>query len=376
MKIIHVHHHYWPVIGGLENVVKSLAEEQARLGHEVHVVVSSYGAEDRPREECVNDVYVHRVKSFRLFGYPDLTHPLDYPNILKNADIVHGHSQNSLFTMKTLEHVKGLGVKTAIHFMAVDALYDHPNPIVRILGSMYSKRSTVKAIEIADIKMVRSLRDAEILRSRYNASDLHYVPDGVKEYLLKAPDMSQVFRDKYQVYDPFIVYVGRLHPLKGVEVLIKAMALVTKEMKEARTVMVGPGDQRPYKQLAAKLGLNKSVVFTGYVDEDMKIAAIDSSNALALPSISNYVEVYPMVVSEAWARGKPVIASAVGGLPYRVRDMVNGILVQPRNPEALANAIIMLLSDKELAKKLGERGRGEVKTWEEIAREVLKLYVK
>ncbi|MCX8137678.1 glycosyltransferase [Pyrobaculum aerophilum] len=49
MKIVHVHHHYWPVVGGLENAVKALAEEQARLGHEVHVVTSAYGAEGRPR---------------------------------------------------------------------------------------------------------------------------------------------------------------------------------------------------------------------------------------------------------------------------------------------------------------------------------------
>ncbi|MEM3804697.1 MAG: glycosyltransferase family 4 protein, partial [Desulfurococcus sp.] len=213
------------------------------------------------------------------------------------------------------------------------------------------------------------------LRSRYSVSDLHYVPDGVKESLLRSPDMSQIFRDKYHVYDPFVVYVGRLHPLKGIDILIKAMALVTKEMREAKAVIMGPGDQRSYKQLTTKLGLDKAVVFTGYVEEDMKIAAIDASSALILPSISNYVEVYPMVISEAWARGKPVIASAVGGIPYRVRNMVNGVLVQPRDPKALANAIAMLLSDEGLAKKLGERGRGEVKAWGEIAREVLRLYV-
>jgi len=85
MRIVHIHHHYWPVVGGIENVVKALAEGMVKLGHEVHVVASRYGAEGRPREEVVNGVHVHRVGSVRL-GYPDLTYPLDYPiNLLKNS---------------------------------------------------------------------------------------------------------------------------------------------------------------------------------------------------------------------------------------------------------------------------------------------------
>jgi len=66
-------------------VVKALAEGMVKLGHEVHVVASRYGAEGRPREEVVNGVHVHRVGSVRL-GYPDLTYPLDYPiNLLKSS---------------------------------------------------------------------------------------------------------------------------------------------------------------------------------------------------------------------------------------------------------------------------------------------------
>ena len=66
MRTVHVWHHYRPVVSGLENVVKSLAEGMAKLGHEVHVVTSTYGAKGRPREEVMKDVYVHRVKAVRL----------------------------------------------------------------------------------------------------------------------------------------------------------------------------------------------------------------------------------------------------------------------------------------------------------------------
>ena len=373
MRIVHVWHHYWPVVGGLENVVKALAEGMVGLGHEVHVVTSTYGAEDRPREEIVNGVYIHRVKAVRL-GYPDLTYPLDYPaSVLRNADVVHGHSQNSLFTVKVIEKAKKLGVKTVMHFMAVDAFNDHPNPLIRIVAPYYGKWMLEGAIEASDVKLVRSRRDEEILKKRYGI-DTIYVPDGVSEELLKKPIMANKFRTKYGINEPFVVYVGRLHKLKGVDVLIKAMSIIVRDVPELKAVIIGPGDQGPFRDLARRLGIDRNVVFLGFVDEDTKIGALDASIALVLPSTCNYVEVYPMVITEAWARGKPVIASGVGGIPFRVKHMVNGILVPPRDPKALAISMLKLLEDKNLARKLGYKGRKEVKTWEEITTMLLDLY--
>ncbi len=81
-------------------------------------------------------------------------------------------------------------------------------------------------------------------------------------------------------------------------------------------------------------------MYTGFVSEEVKIGALDASSALVFPSISNYVEAFSLAITEAWARGKPVVASAVGEIPYRVRHMVNGLLVLPKNPKTLANAIL------------------------------------
>jgi len=372
MKIVHIHPHYWPVVGGLENVVKALAEGMARLGHEVHVVASTYGAEGRPREETVNGVHVHRVRSVRL-GYPDLTYPLEYPtDLLKSADVVHGHSQNSLFTVKMVEKAKELGAKTAIHFMAVDALDDHPNPLIRWLGPLYGKQAVLRAIRSSDVKLVKSLRDKEMLKSRYGI-DAAYVPDGVDEKLLTAPNKAEEFKAKYNIDGPFAVYVGRLHRLKGVDVLIKAISIAARE-EPITAVIIGPGDQRPYRELADRLAVGRNVVFTGFVSEEVKIGALDASTALVLPSISNYVEAFSLAITEAWARGRPVVASAVGEIPYRVRHMVNGLLVPPKNPKALADAILQLIRDRRLGEKLGAEGRERVTTWGKVIEELLKLY--
>ncbi|MFP3316587.1 MAG: glycosyltransferase family 4 protein, partial [Caldivirga sp.] len=265
-----------------------------------------------------------------------------------------------------------LGVKTVTHFMAVDALSDHPNSLVRLLGPLYGRWTVLRAIRSSDVRLIKSLRDKEMLKSRYGI-DAVYVPDGVDEGLLNTPNKAEEFKAKYNINNPFVVYVGRLHRLKGIDVLIKATSMATKE-EPITAVIVGPGDQRPYRELASRLGVGRNVVFTGFVSEDVKIGALDASTALVLPSISNYVEAFSLSITEAWTRGKPVVASAVGEVPYRVRHMVNGLLVPPRNPNALADAILQLIRDRKLGEKLGAEGRERVTTWGKVIDELLKLY--
>jgi len=373
MKIVHVHHHYYPVIGGLEGAVQSLAEELAKMGHEVHVITSRFGAEDRPKEEVINGIYVHRVKALRLL-FPDLTYPLEYAEkVIRDADIVHGHSQNSLFAVKVVEKAKELGIKTAMYFMAVNALYDHPNPLVRLLGPFYASYMLRKAIALSDIRLVKSFRDLEISKNKYGVKAI-YVPDGIGEELVNASNMAEEFRERYGIHEPFVVYIGRLHKLKGVHILIRAVSIAVNEYPRLRAVIIGPGDPKPYKELARRLGIESNIIFLGYVDEKTKIGALDASIALVLPSVCNYVEVFSIVISEAWARNKPVIASAVGEIPYRVKHMINGILVPPKNPQKLAEAIITLLDDESLRTKLGAEGKKNISTWNEIAAKINSIY--
>jgi glycosyltransferase involved in cell wall biosynthesis len=370
--IAHVYHHYYPLVGGLERVVQFLAEELVKLGHEVHVITTTIGAEGRPREEVINGVYVHRVKGYRL-GYPDLTYPSEYPyKVLRNSDIIHGHGQNSLFVVRMVEKAKEIGVKTVMHFMAIDALHDHPNPLIRTLGPLYSRWALKKAIQLSDVKLVRSLRDHELLERKYGIRAI-YIPDGVPRWFISYRYSGHMFRERYNLDGDFILYIGRMHPLKGIDVLIRAMPYVRKHV-DLKLVVIGPGDQRPYRELAEKLGVKDHIVFLGYVDEETKIGAIDGSLGVVIPSVSSYVEVYPMAVSEAWARGKPVIATSIGGIPYRVRHLVNGLLVPPRSPKALAEAVITLANDKTLSTRLGNNGRSSIMTWDEIAKKITEVY--
>jgi glycosyltransferase involved in cell wall biosynthesis len=374
LRIIHVFHSYYPAVGGMERFVQNISEEQAKLGHEVHVITSYNVARSRPAEEKLNKVYVHRARSLRL-GYPDLTYPLDYPmEVLKNADVIHGHSHNSLFTVKVIEKAKKLGVRTAIHFIAVDALNDHPNPLVRLIGPHYSMWVLLKAIKSGDLKLVMSYRDKEILRSKYNV-DAVYVPVGIPECYFTAEKADpNEFRKKFGIkQEKIFLFIGRIHKLKGPHILVKALKYVEEDVA---VVFIGPDDGylKETLDLVERIGVKDRVYMLGYVDEEIKMKALDSATALILPSIADYVEIYPTVISEAWAREKPVIASKIGGIPYRVKQDVNGVLVNPSDPKMLAEAMLKVAHNDEIAKEMGRNGRKDVFSCKEIAAKLIKLY--
>ncbi|MEM2741626.1 MAG: glycosyltransferase family 4 protein [Nitrososphaeria archaeon] len=374
MKIVHVYHSYYPRIGGLERVVQCLAEEQAKLGHEVHVVTSVYETA-KCMYEVINKVHVHRVKKFK-FHYPDLTVPREYhTGLLKDADIVHIYSQNSLFSILIGEKAKKVGSKIACHFLAVNALNDHPNFLVRYLGTFYSNRNTSRALKFSDVKFVMGFRDKYILKSIYNVSDAHVLPDGVsQQYFTKPKCNVEIFRRKFKVkQEKLFLFIGRMHKLKGPHTIIKAL---TEVKHDTAVVFIGPDDGylKNCLKIASALGVSDRVYTLGYVDEGTKIAAIDSAIAVISPSLCNYVEVFPIAIWEAWARSKPVIASRVGDIPYRIKQGVNGLLFDPHDHKQLAKCMSTLLNDQELADKIGREGKKYVLTWDKIALEAVKLY--
>lgn len=366
MMIIHVYHHYYPVVGGLERAVQKVAEEQAKLGHEVHVLTSM--CKGVPRDEIINNVYIHRIKTKRLL-YPDLTIPREDPKeILKRADIVHIHSQNSLFNIIIAEKAKKLGLKVATYFMVIDSFRSHPKFFKRLVGNWYQRTLTIRTLDISDLVFVKSLRDKYILQKEYHVDPI-YVPDGISEYYFSLPRNPKLFRREFSIYeDTVILYVGRLHPAKGPHILINAVPYLTGQVNNFKVVLLGPGRRNWLKRLVKKLGIQRYILIAGRVPERIKISAIDSSKIVVIPSLYDYVEAFSLVVSEAWARGKPVVASSIGELQFRIKHGKNGILVPPGKPKLLAKAILDALD-------LNLKIHADLITWKQVARKLCSFYL-
>jgi glycosyltransferase involved in cell wall biosynthesis len=150
-----------------------------------------------------------------------------------------------------------------------------------------------------------------------------------------------------------LLCVGRLIPIKGHIVLLRAFAEATKALPDLELEIAGQGPLEPaLKALSRELGVGGSVRFLGQVSPIQR--AIEQTAAVVVPSMG---EGFGMVALEAMERARPVIAAEIGGLGELVRDGETGVLVPPGDADALRDAIVRVAGDLDLARRMGEAGR-------------------
>ena len=155
-----------------------------------------------------------------------------------------------------------------------------------------------------------------------------------------------------------MVFVGRLAAVKGVRVLLDALAEVRRTRPGATLTLVGDGPERAgIEAHAAALELSEAVRFTGYLTQDEVAAELAAADLFVLPS---FAEGVPVVLMEAMATGLPVIATRIAGIPELVEEGVSGLLVPPGDAVALAAAIGELLADPDRRAAMGRAGRAKV----------------
>ncbi|MER7275128.1 glycosyltransferase [Dactylosporangium sp. NPDC000244] len=163
---------------------------------------------------------------------------------------------------------------------------------------------------------------------------------------------------------PRILHVARLVEVKGTADLLRAFALVRRGVPAAELVIVGDGPLRaPLGALAAELGVAGAVRFLGAQPHAEVLAQVAAARVLCLPSVpaaNGAREGLGMVLLEAAASGRPVVGTDHGGIPEAVVDGETGYLVPERDPAALAERLLALLADPDLAARLGAAGRAMV----------------
>ena len=195
-----------------------------------------------------------------------------------------------------------------------------------------------------------------ITRIQYNAL-LEYIPASKIKLLPFSVD-CEVFKPRPENKGPgtrkTIGVVKGMELTYGIEYLIKAIPYIAKEFKELEVLIVGGGDSEPYQRIARELGVKNFIKFVGKVphgDVPQYLALMD---VFVMPTV---YESFGVAALEAQSMEVPVVASNVGGIPEAVSDGSTGILVEPKNPKAIADAVIRLLSDDALREKMGKNGR-------------------
>ena len=149
--------------------------------------------------------------------------------------------------------------------------------------------------------------------------------------------------------------VGWIYPVKGQDVLIRAVSRLRRSVPEVSVDFLGGGpDQGPYQELADRLGVRDRCRFRGPVHHDEVLKSMASAAVTVVPSRTDS---FPMVCVESLAVGTPVVASRVGGIPEAIRDSIDGFLVPPDDDEALAGRLEALLLDPGLRESMGAHAR-------------------
>lgn len=175
-----------------------------------------------------------------------------------------------------------------------------------------------------------------------------------------------------------ILYIGRLHPIKGVEYLIIAMKKIHFQFPDIRLNIVGDGIEKvKLKNMVGELELEDCVHFVGKVSHTDILHYLRNADVFVLPSIS---EGFPNVLLEAMACGLPIVATHVGGIPDIVHDQVHGFLVEPKNAEKIAEKISIILNDESLSDTFSSNNLRDVVKYdyenviEELAKVIDNIY--
>ncbi len=212
------------------------------------------------------------------------------------------------------------------------------------------------ALRAFDKVIVVSDAVADILRrSGMAAKKVAMIPNGVDLDRFRSA-VPKLRNEIGLAHNPVVGFVGRLVPDKGGALLVRAAQHVLTIHPNTTFVLVGEGPaHQEWKALAAELGIDKQVIFVGARDDMPEVYA--SFDMVVLPSL---IEALPMCLLEAMAAGKPVIATRVGAVPGLVVDAQTGLLLEPGDVSALAQAILRLLENPDMACQLGENGRAHV----------------
>ena len=267
-------------------------------------------------------------------------------------DVIHAHDWMTVLGGIQMRDALRIPLMFSVHLPQVA----EPNVWMESLGLLYSDCVMVNSRAVA----------AELAEHKLPIRALNVVPNGV--------DLT-----RFSVVGPAprsgtILLVGRLVAQKGVDIALRALVAVLSRCPKARLVVAGDGDQALYLQRTARyLGISSHVDFVGWQTGHALVALYQQANVVVVPS---RYEPFGLVALEAMACGRPVVASAAGGLAEIVADSETGFLVPPADDLRLAQRIAQLLLDYDTATRLGlaARQRAESYGWDSIAARTEQIY--
>lgn len=316
--------------GGVAAVVTVLRQEGFFERHAVRYIVT-HVQQSAPRKAAAMLRACGQLLGACAFGQRPLVH-------------VHSASRASFYRKSlVLALARGFGCKTIFHLHGAEfqqfALREAGAPL-----RWWIKRT----LERSDAVVALSDTWAAFLRGYAPRAAVHVVPNSVKLPELAPAALQEPAR---------ILFLGRAEKRKGIFELLPAVAALAADFPAIRLVVGGDGDLQAVRERAAELGIAGRLEVLGWIGAEQKAGELARAAIFTLPS---HDEGLPMAMLEAMAAGKAIVVTPVGGIPEAVQDGVNGLLVAPGDPLALAAALRALMADPALGERLAGQARATI----------------
>jgi len=363
MKIALVSPYDYAYPGGVGAHISHLYQQFTRMGHEVKIIAPCSSIRDIPFSQDVIPIgkpipIYRRGTVARVTLSPLLSRQVK--TILKQQqfEVIHLHEPLCpVLPLVVLDHSQSVNVGTFHAFHRSDMGYKYGRFILKRWFHKLNARIAVS-------------KPARDFASRYFPSHYDIIPNGISLEHFSADVLPiEGFCDGKLN----ILFVGRLEKRKGLRYLLNAYREVKKETPNSRLIVVGPGDKARHEKMVRKSNL-EDVVFTGYVTYEDLHRYYRTCDLFCAPATGE--ESFGIVLLEAMAASKPIVASKIEGYASVMSHGVGGLLVPPEDEQALAGALVHLLSDGSLRQEMGARGRLEVEkySWPNIAQRLIDYY--
>jgi glycosyltransferase involved in cell wall biosynthesis len=344
--------------GGSAEATMQLAEGLARKGYGVTLVTGKTvdPQEDLEAFQKRSGVPVVVVEAMRRAIHPvyDLLAFLTLRRliVLTQPDIVHTHSSKAGILGRAAAYAAGC--RCLIHSPHGHIFYGYfgrmATTIFIVLERM-TARITDRVLTLTDLE-----REDHITRRIRPKGGFGTIPCGIdlERFRRRKKPVEEIREELGILAEATVIgWVGRFVPIKGPEVFIEVIAELQKQRPEVKGLMVGDGERRREAQGYAKqLGIEEDVIFTGMRDDIPDLMGI-----MDLFVLTSFNEGLGRVLIEAMTAGVPVVATRVGGVPEIIGEEETGLLVPPGDPCATVHAILRVLEESLLARRLVEAGR-------------------
>lgn len=340
---------FWPNIGGIEVLAAKLVPALRDRGHEF-LVVAPKSSPELPDEAQYHGIPIHR------FSFQNTTTPAGIDHLVEVRQKVA--KLKSAFA-PDLVHINGVGPTDFFHLTTRNA---HRAPsLVTLHGEWHPHADAIVRQTLGAADWVAGCSGAVLDRGRRLAPEIG-PRSSVIYNSLEIPALPPA---PLPFEPPRVLCLGRLSPEKGMDLALAAFVPVVSRFPRARLTIAGNGILRSdLERQAACHGIAHAVDFIGWVAPEKVPALINASTIVLMPSRQDSM---PLVALEASLMARPIVATRVGGLPEVVAHEETGLLVESENSEALARAVVSLLSHPDVARRMGESARARAQTlfgWE------------